>query len=34
VTLKERALDRTTASDSKPDRYPAPDAVLVFLDQF
>jgi integrase/recombinase XerD len=32
MTLKERALARTTPPDSTPGRYSAPDAVLAFLD--
>ena len=32
MTLKERALARTTPPDSTPGRYIAPDAVLAFLD--
>ncbi|WP_406191204.1 site-specific integrase [Streptomyces sp. NBC_01017] len=32
MTLKERALARTTPPDSKPGRYTAPDPVLAFLD--
>jgi site-specific recombinase XerD len=32
LTLKERALARTTPVDSKPSRYRAPDALLGFLD--
>ncbi|MEV0220709.1 tyrosine-type recombinase/integrase [Streptomyces sp. NPDC050704] len=32
MTLKERALARTTPPDSKPGRYTAPDAVFAFLD--
>ncbi|WP_149829675.1 tyrosine-type recombinase/integrase [Streptomyces tailanensis] len=31
MTLKERALARTTPPDSKPGRYTAPDPVLAFL---
>jgi len=32
MTLKQRALDRTTPLTGKPGRYSAPDAVLAFLD--
>ena len=32
MTLKERALARTTPPASTPGRYTAPDAVLAFLD--
>jgi site-specific recombinase XerD len=32
MTLKERALARTTPPNSTPGRYKAPDTVLAFLD--
>jgi hypothetical protein len=32
LTIKERALARTTQSSSKPGRYRAPDSLLAFLE--
>jgi len=32
LTLKERALARTTPADTTPGRYRAPDTLLAFLE--
>ena len=32
MTIKQRALDRTTPSDVAPGRYRAPDSLMAFLD--
>ena len=32
LAIKERALDRTTPSDTKPGRYRPPDSLLAFLE--
>lgn len=32
LTLKERALTRTTPPNSKPGRYQPPDTLLAFLE--
>ena len=32
MEIKERALARTTPSDTEPGRYKAPDSLLTFLD--
>jgi integrase/recombinase XerD len=32
LTMKERALARTTRSNTKPRRYRPPDPVLAFLE--
>lgn len=32
LTIKERALARTTPVSSKPGRYRAPDSLLAFLE--
>ena len=32
LTVKERALVRTTPTNSKPGRYRPPDAILAFLE--
>lgn len=32
LTIKERALARTTPTGTRPGRYQAPDTLLAFLD--
>ena len=32
MTIKQRALDRTTPTNTTPGRYQAPDSLLAFLD--
>jgi site-specific recombinase XerD len=32
ITIKERALARTTPADAKPGRYRPPDPLLAFLE--
>ena len=32
LTIKERALARTTPAGTKPGRYRAPDSLLAFLE--
>jgi len=33
LTLKQRALDRTTPPNTRPGRYRPPDALLTFLEE-
>ena len=33
MTLKQRAIDRTTSPNTEPGRYRPPDPVLAFLER-